>query len=78
MFTSSQWDTANVYSNGVSEEIIGKALQEYNIPRRKVVIMTKVGRIMADEGNESDIVAFMNRQAEKSKDYVNQYGGSLV
>ncbi|CAI4213698.1 unnamed protein product [Parascedosporium putredinis] len=26
------WDTANMYSNGKSEEIIGKALEKYNIP----------------------------------------------
>ncbi|KAL2057447.1 hypothetical protein ABVK25_002500 [Lepraria finkii] len=29
------WDTANVYSNGVSEEIIGKAIKKYNIPATK-------------------------------------------
>ena len=36
------FDTADVYSNGESERILGKALKEYNIPREKVVIMTKV------------------------------------
>lgn len=36
------WETADTYSNGQSEEIIGKALQVYNIPRSKVVIMTKL------------------------------------
>ncbi|OOO13465.1 hypothetical protein COH20_012340 [Aspergillus flavus] len=36
------WDTANTYSNGMSEIIIGKALERYNIPRSKVVIMTKL------------------------------------
>ena len=35
------WDTADVYSHGRSEEIIGKALKEYNIPRSKVVILSK-------------------------------------
>ncbi|KAI4196192.1 MAG: hypothetical protein LQ346_003270 [Caloplaca aetnensis] len=35
------WDTADVYSNGVSEEIVGKALKKYNIPRNKVVILSK-------------------------------------
>lgn len=29
------WDTANLYSNGVSEEIIGKAIKKYNIPATK-------------------------------------------
>ena len=35
------WDTANVYSNGESEIIIGKAIKKYEIPREKVVILTK-------------------------------------
>lgn len=35
------WDTADLYSNGVSEEIIGKALTTYKIPRESVVIITK-------------------------------------
>jgi aryl-alcohol dehydrogenase-like predicted oxidoreductase len=29
------WDTADVYSHGRSEEIIGKALKEYKIPRNR-------------------------------------------
>jgi len=36
------FDTADVYSDGDSERILGKALKEYKIPREKVVIMTKV------------------------------------
>lgn len=35
------WDVADTYSNGRSEEILGNALTKYNIPRSKVVIMTK-------------------------------------
>ena len=35
------WDTADVYSNGVSEVIIGKALKKYEIPRSKIVILSK-------------------------------------
>ncbi|KIA75391.1 hypothetical protein HK57_00110 [Aspergillus ustus] len=68
------WDTANVYSNGLSEEIIGKAMQRYRIPRRKVVIMTKVGRIMSDENNRNDIVAFMGNLGVECKDYTNRGG----
>jgi versiconal hemiacetal acetate reductase len=30
-----------VYSNGLSEEIIGKALRTYDIPRSNIVILTK-------------------------------------
>ncbi|CAG8922767.1 unnamed protein product [Penicillium salamii] len=36
------FDTANTYSNGVSESILGKALAKYSIPRSRVVIMTKL------------------------------------
>ncbi|KAH7000958.1 NADP-dependent oxidoreductase domain-containing protein [Ilyonectria destructans] len=35
------WDTSDLYSNGVSEQIIAKALSTYNIPREGVVIITK-------------------------------------
>ncbi|TIA06184.1 putative aldo/keto reductase [Aureobasidium pullulans] len=35
------WDTANVYSNGSSEAIVGKAIEKYQTPREKVVILTK-------------------------------------
>lgn len=35
------WDTANVYSNGISEKIFAKAIKTYNIPRERLVIMTK-------------------------------------
>lgn len=36
------YDTADNYSNGQSERILGEFLKEYNIKRDKVVIMTKV------------------------------------
>lgn len=36
------FDTADVYSNGKSERILGKFLKKYNINRETVVIMTKV------------------------------------
>ncbi|ORY00297.1 NADP-dependent oxidoreductase domain-containing protein [Clohesyomyces aquaticus] len=35
------WDTADLYSDGHSEEIIAKALDTYKIPRENVVILTK-------------------------------------
>jgi versiconal hemiacetal acetate reductase len=35
------WDTADIYSHGRSEEIIGKAIQKYNIPRERLVILSK-------------------------------------
>jgi len=35
------WDVADTYSNGRAEEIIGAAIEEYNLPRSKLVIMSK-------------------------------------
>ncbi|WFD00938.1 hypothetical protein MYAM1_003694 [Malassezia yamatoensis] len=35
------WDTADSYSMGKSEEIIGAALRKWDLPRDRVVIMTK-------------------------------------
>jgi len=36
------FDTANVYSNGRSEIILGKAIKQHNLPRDEIVVMTKV------------------------------------
>jgi len=66
------WDTANVYSNGVSEVIVGKAIKKYNIPREKVVIMSKC---MWGVGEQPEVRHFSNKEAfEASKDYQNAFG----
>ncbi|RDX41306.1 Aldo/keto reductase [Polyporus arcularius HHB13444] len=36
------FDTANVYSHGQSEIILGKAIKQYELPRDELVILTKV------------------------------------
>jgi len=36
------FDTANVYSTGDSEEILGRAIKQHQLPRDEIVIMTKV------------------------------------
>jgi aryl-alcohol dehydrogenase-like predicted oxidoreductase len=35
------FDTANVYSSGESEILLGRMLKQHKIPRENVVIMTK-------------------------------------
>ena len=71
---ASQWDTANVYSNGVSEEIIGKAIKKYNLPRHKLVILSK---LYAFVGEEPSIKApGIESELARSRDYVNQHGNS--
>lgn len=68
------WDTANMYCNGVGEEVIGKAIRQHEIPREKVVLMTKVGITLAD-----DVGVFappFNPAMNETKDYVNRGGKS--
>ncbi|EJD45602.1 Aldo/keto reductase [Auricularia subglabra TFB-10046 SS5] len=43
------WDTADVYSHGTSEVIVGKAIKKYAIPRKKLVILTKCYGAVADD-----------------------------
>ena len=31
-----------MYSNGLSETILGKAIKQFNLPRGEIVVMTKV------------------------------------
>ena len=60
-----------MYSNGKSEQIIGNALKKFDIPRHKVVIMTKCYQIV----NEHDGTLPQPRELfYKSKDYINQFG----
>ena len=46
------FDTADMYSTGVSEEILGKALQDFGPSRDRVVIATKVFNAMGDDPNQ--------------------------
>jgi aryl-alcohol dehydrogenase (NADP+) len=46
------FDTADMYSVGVSEEILGRALKEFGVPRDKSVIATKVFSPMSEDPND--------------------------
>ncbi|KIW85990.1 hypothetical protein Z517_01384 [Fonsecaea pedrosoi CBS 271.37] len=66
------WDTANVYSNGLAERMIGHTLRKHKIPRHKVVLLSKC---FSPVGEEPDVhVISYPRQISASKDYVNQEG----
>ncbi|MFJ6322819.1 MULTISPECIES: aldo/keto reductase [unclassified Rhizobium] len=45
-------DTADVYSFGNSEKLLGQALKNLNVPRKDVVIATKVYGVMGDKPND--------------------------
>lgn len=49
------FDTANVYSNGRSEEIIGKALRDFAGSRDEVVLATKVFFPMSEKPNDGGL-----------------------
>ncbi|TVY73231.1 Aldo-keto reductase dtxS3 [Lachnellula suecica] len=66
------WDTANVYSSGVNEVVIGKAIKKLDIPRHKITLLAK---IMGTVPEEAGIFNWMfEAQMVQSKDYVNQGG----
>ena len=49
------YDTADVYSLGESEVVLGRALKELAIPRDRVVVATKVFSVMGDDPNQRGI-----------------------
>jgi aryl-alcohol dehydrogenase-like predicted oxidoreductase len=69
------WDTANMYSNGESERVVGMALRQHNIPRSQVVIMTKAYFPV----NEDDVGLLTNRpEVALLPRFVNRCGLSRV
>jgi aryl-alcohol dehydrogenase (NADP+) len=46
------FDTADVYSNGKSEEVVGRALKSCGAKREQIVVATKVCGVMGDNANE--------------------------
>src|SRR5579872_5285256 len=49
------FDTADMYSLGVSEEILGRALKDFGPPRDRTVIATKVFNAMGDDPNQKGL-----------------------
>ncbi|KAL1666245.1 NADP-dependent oxidoreductase domain-containing protein [Schizophyllum commune] len=64
------FDTANVYSNGLSEVVLGKAIKQHNLPRDEIVVMTKVYAEVKRNINES----FTPHIDPDTIGYVNQHG----
>jgi len=67
------WDTANAYSNGESERIIGKAIKKYNIPRSKIIILTKCYNGVHEEDMSVATWSHFN-ELRNTKEYVNTSG----
>jgi len=73
------FDTADMYSLGVSEEISGRALKEFAGPRENVVIATKVFNPMSDAVNDRGLsrkhimAAIDNSLRRLGVDYIDLY-----
>ncbi|VDC05738.1 unnamed protein product [Peniophora sp. CBMAI 1063] len=65
------FDTANVYSNGRSEEILGKAIKEINMNRDEIVVMTKLYGTVSRNGGP--VLRLSPTEADQAG-YVNQHG----
>ncbi|KAJ6623984.1 NADP-dependent oxidoreductase domain-containing protein [Mycena sp. CBHHK59/15] len=64
------FDTANMYSNGLSEEILGRAIKQHQLPRDEIVIMTKLYFPISRDKSE-----MMYQRADLDQTgYANQYG----
>ncbi|KAG8742958.1 hypothetical protein FRC10_000580, partial [Ceratobasidium sp. 414] len=72
------FDTANVYSNGLSEVILGNAIKQYKLPRDEIVVMTKVwglvGRTSKERYTRGSGIGAGDDAAADAAGYVNQYG----
>jgi aryl-alcohol dehydrogenase (NADP+) len=73
------FDTADMYSVGASEEVLGRALREFGPPRDRVVIATKVFNAMSDDPNDRGLSrkhirhAIDNSLRRLGTDYVDLY-----
>ncbi|KAG8897811.1 hypothetical protein FRC01_011164, partial [Tulasnella sp. 417] len=68
------FDTANTYSNGLSEVVLGKAIKQHGLPRDEIVVMTKVyGAFVPNDFSNPWISMSPVEERDKMR-LVNQYG----
>lgn len=65
---------ADIYSHGLSEKILGKALTTYNIPRNRVVIMTKCFTGVCDEHDNMQQTSIAATKVNDGANWVNRVG----
>ena len=68
------FDTANMYSNGHSELVLGKAIKTLNLPREDIVVLTKVYSPVGDSPGvknigitDFDAAGFVNKRGLSRK-----------
>lgn len=80
------FDTANAYSNGLSEVILGKAIKQHNLPRDEIVVMTKVyftvgkldaGNLVGKSAADLDTLRYVNQRGLSRKHIFESVKASL-
>ncbi|KAG8856595.1 hypothetical protein FRB96_006355 [Tulasnella sp. 330] len=71
------FDTSDVYSNGLSEVILGKAIKQHNLPRDEIVIMTKTYSPYNRDPNGPPVFGQSPDKLNALR-YTNQYGLSPI
>ncbi|KAJ7765916.1 Aldo/keto reductase [Mycena maculata] len=66
------FDTANMYSNGISEVVLGNAIKKLQLPREEIVIMTKVRHPVGKTVDVNALDLFI--AGPENRGYVNQFG----
>jgi aryl-alcohol dehydrogenase-like predicted oxidoreductase len=64
------FDTADCYSNGESERILGKAIKKFNMPRSRIVVATKV--FYAAPNDTTTVFASHDKAGDPR--FINTYG----
>lgn len=65
------FDTADAYSNGESERVLGLAIKKFNMPRSRIVVATKFTFAVADDISVNTLGSLSD-----NPEYVNRYGAS--
>ncbi|TBU29652.1 Aldo/keto reductase [Dichomitus squalens] len=65
------FDTANVYSNGLSEVVLGNAIKKLGLPREEIVVMTKLHNAVAKDEKTN---FWYNGQNPEDLGIINQKG----
>ncbi|KAJ8495121.1 hypothetical protein ONZ45_g12999 [Pleurotus djamor] len=68
------FDTSNIYSNGLGEVLLGKAIKQLGLPREEIVVMTKFGHFVPKDGPGSWME--LTSKAPEEHGLVNQGGVS--
>ncbi|KAF7800162.1 hypothetical protein EIP86_011409 [Pleurotus ostreatoroseus] len=79
------FDTADAYSNGLSEKILGKAIKQLHLPREEIVVMTKtyfpwgpdVSVSAIRQGVNADELGLVNQWGLSRKHIFDSVKGSL-